>query len=245
MKYTLKKRMRLKKNKKQRKTRRGGGPNQSLALTIMLSLLGVANSKYYMTACAGNTCRSPVAETMIKRMISDPTTVTSFGVNVRAKGSKMADLSEQMSLDLCHDDLECRTSVKDHKSQSFNPTLVHNILKDPIATIQIIPMDDKTSDAVKDLLKMYDFSEGELKRITVGITCDATTNVCENKSANVPDPFFAKGTHFETGAYGNMSTVLSDFLENKLLQQSPARQMRWQQKGKTLKPNLKIRNSGR
>jgi len=230
---------RLKKTIKKRR-RRGGGPGQSTLLAvILLNLIAVSNGKkYYMTACAGNTCRSPMAEAYLKDLVSDPNVVSSFGVNVRAPGSPMAPLTEKIALDICNGNNECIIGVKNHKSKPFDPTLVNNILRDPENTLQIIPMDSKTANGVKELLRTSGLTAEELSRITVGANCD-TNGVCEYESAEAPDPFFARGTRFEKEAYGNTSGILSNFTANRVLQQTPKRQFN------SYVPNSKTRNSGR
>lgn len=231
-----------KKSKKINKTRkRGGGIGTSALSAILFSLFVVSDSKhYYMTACAGNTCRSPMAAEMLKTVVPRDQ-VSSFGVNVRAPGSQMAPLTEQIALDLCNYDTVCVNNVKNHKSQSFDPIMVHTILEDPENTLQIIPMDDKTANGVYDLLKRNNFTDDELVRIKVGVG--------EHISANAPDPFFAKGTHFEVGAYGNTSSILSDFVKNEVFGQTPMKEKKWKQEGNTLKQyiinNNKINNRQR
>jgi protein-tyrosine-phosphatase len=233
-------------NKKQRKRtkRRGGGPGQSTLLAvILLTLVGVSNGKkYFMTACAGNTCRSPMAEAYLKDLVSDPNTVSSFGVNVRVPNSPMAPLTEKIALDICKGNEECIIDVKNHKSKSFDLTLVNNILNDPENTLQIIPMDSKTANGVKDLLRTSGLNDDKLSRITVGANCD-TNGVCEYESAEAPDPFFARGTRFENKAYYNTSKGLSEFIPAKVLQQTPNPQFfNRNPKYKTQKNNF---NSGR
>ena len=227
---------RLKKTIKKRK-RRGGGLGQSTLLAvILLNLIAVSNSKkYYMTACAGNTCRSPMAEAYLKDLVSDPNSVSSFGINVRVPNSPMAHLTEKIALDICNGNEECIIGVKNHKSKPFDLTLVNNILNDPENTLQIIPMDSKTANGVKELLRTSGLSDDKLLRITVGANCDAN-GVCKYESAEAPDPFFARGTRFEKEAYGNTSGILSNFTSNRVLQQTPKRQYF---------PNSKTRNSGR
>jgi len=240
MKKSLKRQSkRLKKTIKKRK-RRGGGPGQSALLAlILLNLIAVSNGKkYYMTACAGNTCRSPMAEAYLKDLVSDPNVVSSFGVNVRAPGSSMAPLTEKIALDVCNGNEECIIGVKNHKSKPFDLTLVNNILNDPENTLQIIPMDSKTANGVKDLLRTSGLTDEQLSRINVGANCDIN-GACEYESAEAPDPFFARGTQFEQQAYGNTSSILSNFMGNKVLQKTPKRQFN------SYVPNSKTRNSGR
>jgi hypothetical protein len=96
-------------------------------------------------------------------------------------------------------------------------------LRDPENTLQIIPMDSKTANGVKELLQTSGLTDEELSRITVGANCD-TNGVCEYESAEAPDPFFARGTPFENEAYYNTSKRLSKFIPNEVLRQTPKRQ---------------------
>ena len=207
----------LKRNKKNKRTKRiinGGGVDfiKKTAM-IMFTLLGVVNStRFVMTACAGNTCRSPMAAEYAKLYV-DPTTVSSFGVNVRAEGSPMAPLTEEISLGLCKNNEDCINSVKNHKSQPFNVTLVKEMLNIPENTLQIIPMDDKTYDECKIILKNSGLTEREFDKITVGAKCE--TGWC--KSANAPDPFFFRNTPNENRAYEETSGILSEFMVNAKL----------------------------
>ena len=99
-------------------------------------------------------------------------------------------------------------------------------------------MDSKTANGIKELLRTSGLTDEELSRITVGANCD-TNGVCEYESAEAPDPFFARGTRFEKQAYGNTSGILSNFMANSVLQQTPKRQFN------SYVPNSKTRNSGR
>jgi protein-tyrosine-phosphatase len=237
MKKSLKRQTKRFKKTRKRTKRRGGGQGQSTLLAvILLTLVGVSiGKKYYMTACAGNTCRSPMAAGYLKGLVSDPNSVSSFGINVRVPNSPMAPLTEKIALDICNGNEECVIGVKNHKSKPFDLTLVNNILNDPENTLQIIPMDSKTANGVKELLQTSGLSDDELSRITVGANCDAN-GVCEYESAEAPDPFFARGTPYEPKAYYNTSQQLSKFIPDKVLQQTPKRQYF---------PNSKTRNSGR
>ena len=222
MKKSLKRQPKRFKKTRKRTKRRGGGPGQSTLLAvILLTLVGVSSGKkYYMTACAGNTCRSPMAEAYLKDLVSDPNSVSSFGINVRVPNSPMAPLTEKIALDICNGNEECIIGVKNHKSKSFDLTLVNNILNDPENTLQIIPMDSKTANGVKELLRTSGLNDDKLLRITVGANCDSN-GVCEYESAEAPDPFFTRGTQFEPKAYYNTSSQLLNFIPKKVLQQTP------------------------
>jgi protein-tyrosine-phosphatase len=224
---------RVKTRKRKGKRRGGGGNFSSTAATILFTLLTLASTThgsggkhYYMTACAGNTCRSPQAEYMIKSLVDDPDLVSSFGVNVRAPGSSMAPLTKQIATDLCEDDETCMENVNNHKSKPFDYALVKHILEDPNNTLQILPMDDKTADSIFVILQNYDFDKSELSRIHVGADC-SPNGECQIKSAKAPDPFFDKGTFRESGSYANTSAILSDFVEDSVLHKTPARAKYW------------------
>ncbi len=222
MKKSLKRQSKRFKKTRKRTKRRGGGPGQSTLLAvILLTLVGVSiGKKYYMTACAGNTCRSPMAEAYLKDLVSDPNSVSSFGVNVRVPNSPMAPLTEKIALDICNGNEECIIGVKNHKSKPFDLTLVNNILNDPENTLQIIPMDSKTANGVKEILRTSGLNDDKLLRITVGANCDSN-GVCEYESAEAPDPFFTRGTPFEPEAYYNTSQQLLKFIPDKVLRQTP------------------------
>ncbi len=256
----MKIRITKKRVKTRKRKRRGGGGNfSSTAATVLFTLLTVAAASatatatthsgagkhYYMTACAGNTCRSPQAEYMIKTLVDDPGLVSSFGVNVRAQGSSMAPLTKQIATDLCEDDETCIESVNNHKSKPFDYALVKHILEDPRNTLQILPMDDKTADSIFDILQNYDFDQSELSRIHVGVDCNSNGK-CDIKSAQAPDPFFDKNTGREAGSYANTSSILSDFIENRVLKKTPARGKYWEPSSTTKNKIVKkFRNSGR
>ena len=230
-----KRRNSIKKRRKTKKTRKhkikGGSGNLFQIMGIFFILFAVANgTHYYMTACAGNTCRSPMAEKIIQSLISDPNLVSSFGINVRTPNSSMAPFTEKIASDLCNNNPDCLKRVENHKSQQLDTSLVHNILDNPENTLQIIPMDDKTADGVIDLLQKSGLSLKQLSRITVGINCDVN-GVCEHKSANAPDPFYDKGTNMEATSYKKTYDILSDVIENELLKKTPVNQQRWQVSG--------------
>ena len=240
------------KNKTRNRKRRGGGGNfSSTAATILFTFLTMAaaanrdgGKQYYMTACAGNTCRSPQAEYMLKSLVDDPDVVSSFGVNVRAPGSSMAPLTKQIATDLCEDDETCIESVNNHKSKPFDYALVKHILEDPNNTLQILPMDDKTADNIFNILQNYDFDKSELSRIHVGADCHPNGE-CTIKSAKAPDPFFDKGTWREPASYANTSSTLSDFIENRVITKTPARAKEWKPYKNEIVKTYRARNSGR
>jgi protein-tyrosine-phosphatase len=251
------KRVTKRKLKRRANTRkRGGGGNlSSMTATVLFTFLtfALANSNgkhYYMTACAGNTCRSPQAEYMIKSLVDDPNLVSSFGVNVRAPGSSMAPLTKQIATDLCQDNETCIESVNDHKSKQFDYALVKHILENPNNTLQILPMDDKTADSVFDILQKYDFDDSELSRIHVGADCNKNGE-CSIKSANAPDPYFDKGTWREPGSYANASSTIANFIENQVMYKTPSNPQKWIPDGNNIQritryPNKrKQKNSGR
>ena len=147
-------------------------------------------------------------------------------------------------------ELEDILNVDIEEYEKFNQSLVEkygkitkkNSWDDPENTLQIIPMDSKTANGVKDLLRTSGLNDDKLSRITVGANCD-TNGVCEYESAEAPDPFFARGTRFENKAYYNTSKGLSEFIPAKVLQQTPNPQFfNRNPKYKTQKNNF---NSGR
>jgi protein-tyrosine-phosphatase len=247
---THNKRITKRKLKRRVNTRkRGGGGNlSSMTAAVLFTFLtfAVANSNsvgkhYYMTACAGNTCRSPQAEYMIKSLVDDPNLVSSFGVNVRAPGSSMAPLTKQIATDLCEDNETCIESVNNHKSKQFDYALVKQILEDPNNTLQILPMDDKTADSIFDILQKYDFDKSELSRIHVGADCDKNGE-CRIKSADAPDPYFDKGTWREPGSYANASSTITDFIENDVMRKTSANPKKWIPDGNNIRQKNRYQN---
>jgi len=95
---------------------------------------------------------------------------------------------------LCKDDISCQQRVEEHKSTQFDCQEVVNILRsNPLATFNIIPMDDSVANAIAALMAKCDMTAEEKSRVKVGF--------CDEKSAAVPDPFKHQGTEHELDAY--------------------------------------------
>ena len=196
---------RLKKNHK--KTHKKGGmfKRALAALTTGFLLLGstilpsatAGGDKYIIAVCAGNTCRSTMAqEQLISILGTESYNIFSRGVNVRASGSAMAPLSEAFSIATCEGDQECITRVKEHRSTQFDCQEVVKILRaNSLATFLIIPMDDDVADSIEKLLTLCDMTAEERSRVSVGF--------CDAKSANIQDPFWDKNQPTEGNAYSN------------------------------------------
>ena len=187
---------------------------------------GSCGTKYYMTACAGNTCRSPQAEYKINSLLDgkSDSAVFSRGTKVRIPNTEMAPLSAQIANDLCNGNETCEKKVKAHASKSVNCKEIKDIISQG-HTLQIIPMDDMVADQISSLLHdTCEFDSSELSKINVGLECK--DNVCKHKSAGIPDPFFLKDTPFKSQAYANTSQIMSDVIENEF-QKCSINPMRW------------------
>jgi protein-tyrosine-phosphatase len=193
---------RLKNNYK--KTQKKGGVKglkSALLAASSIGLLGAAKTQtdnYIMAVCAGNTCRSTMAqEALISILGNTDYEIFSRGVTVGERlGKPMAPLSEAVSIETCKGDQECITRVKAHESTQFDCNEVLKILRANLkATIEIIPMDDTVADKIKMLMDVCELSPQEKSRIKIGF--------CDEKSAKIPDPFFDKGTPREGQAYAD------------------------------------------
>jgi protein-tyrosine-phosphatase len=164
--------------------------------SIVMRVVGGGN-EYIMAVCAGNTCRSTMAqEQLIQILGQENYTIFSRGVSVRNPGAAMAPLSEAFSVATCEGDQQCITRVKEHVSTQFDCQEVVNILRsNPLATFLLIPMDDNVADSIEKLLSLCDMTAEERSRVSVGF--------CDKKSANIQDPFFDKGKPTEGNAYSN------------------------------------------
>lgn len=207
--------------KTHKKTHKKGGMKKALtAIAIGLSLLGSivsGDNKYIMAVCAGNTCRSTMAqEKLINSLGQEDYEIFSRGVSVRSPGASMAPFSEALGKALCKNDLECQQRVEQHSSTQFDCDEVVKILRsNPLATFNIIPMDDNVADAIASLMSKCDMTPEEKSRVTVG--------VCGEKSAQVPDPFKYKGTEYEQQAYDEAHTQIDtvvDRIAEKLMDYS-------------------------
>jgi protein-tyrosine-phosphatase len=211
----------LKKNRKTLKKNGGGFYNLLNLLAgsgLVLTLIGQACGKInIMTACAGNTCRSPVGEFYIKTLLGEKEgigQITSRGVSVRAPDSPMAPYSQIFSKQICGDNSECIKEVEAHKSQSFKCEDIIRLIDGPDTQLRIIPMDDITANKILDTLNKCNLTPEERKKIVVGLDCDMS-GTCNKKSAEIPDPFFQKGTPYEHASYTNMVDTLSKKLDNE------------------------------
>ncbi len=186
-----------------RKTRKIGG-NRFL---IWLSLLGLVGGKIIMTACAGNTCRSPYAEFVLKEEYGFSNTI-SRAVNSRNPGAPMAPLSAAASKELCKGDEQCMARVDAHKSTSFTCDEVKEIIESSADVLKIIPMDDKVADKIAEVLEDCDITSKDRSRIELGLGCH--DGVCDRKSAAIPDPFFDRGTEREQKSYEEMTKMVQE-----------------------------------
>ena len=210
----------IKKNRKTRKIRqlknnykkthkKGGVKSLRSLINSGILLLGsivshatAGGDKYIMAVCAGNTCRSTMAqEQLIKILGTENYNIFSRGVSVRNPGAPMAPLSEAFSVATCKGDQECITRVKEHRSIQFDCQEVVNILRsNPLATFLLIPMDDNVADSIEKLMLTCDMTAEERTRVSVGF--------CDAKSAEVQDPFFDKGKPTEGNAYSNAASKI-------------------------------------
>jgi len=207
-----------KQNKNTIKKRKGGMKVGTLATgALLLSSLGTAcGSKHIMTACAGNTCRSPVAEKQIQSVLGSDYDgkIVSRGVNVRQPGAPMAPYSGKFSMGYCdYGDVGCIEDVESHHSTPFECGEIESMAKNPTDTVQIIPMDDAVADNINARLDSCNFKPEIRGRVNVGLDCN--NGVCGKKSANVPDPFFKRGTPAEKGAYVEMQDQIRNVVSNE------------------------------
>jgi protein-tyrosine-phosphatase len=186
--------------KTHKKTHKKGGMKRALTAfaTIGLSLLGSVvdgANHYIMAVCAGNTCRSTMEQEKLIRILGrEDYEIFSRGVSVRKPGAPMAPFSAALGIALCEGDLACQQRVEEHKSTQFDCQEVVNILRsNPLATFNIIPMDDNVANAIAVLMSKCDMTAEEKSRVKVGF--------CDEKSAAVPDPFKHQGTEHELDAY--------------------------------------------
>jgi protein-tyrosine-phosphatase len=201
------KKRRFKKNYK--KTQKKGGVKDLIKILLLGSIAMSVESgdneyinKYIMAVCAGNTCRSTMAqEQLIKILGTENYNIFSRGVAVRNPGAAMAPLSEAFSVATCEGDQACITRVKEHISTQFDCEEVVKILRANLnATFLIIPMDDNVADSIEKLMSLCDMTDAERSRVSVGF--------CDEKSANVQDPFFDKNQPTEGNAYSNAANQI-------------------------------------
>ena len=196
-------------------SKKGGVKILSLAtLGLGLSALGTAcGDRQIMTACAGNTCRSPVAEHLIGNTL-DNVAVFSRGVNVRTPGASMAPYSDNFAKAYCdYGDLECLKGVETHQSKAFECGEIEQRIANHDNTLQIIPMDDSVAEKIHIGLETCALTPAQRGRIKVGLDC--ASGVCKKTSAQVKDPFFDKGTPKEREAYKTMEEQISDMISDE------------------------------
>ena len=222
MKHKTRKLRRLKKSRKLKrfrkyynkfkKTQKKGGVKKFLTALISLALGGFAISEsgnnYKIPVCAGNTCRSTLAETTLETLLDDGYTIMSRGATVGdRKGSPMAPLSEYVGMNLCKGNTECATKVKAHESTQFDCNEIVNILRTNLnATVEIIPMDNKVEANINILMDKCELSVEEKSRLKIGF--------CDKKSPNIYDPYFVKGTDKEGRAYADTANkIYEEFIK--------------------------------
>jgi len=214
----------FKKHTKTLKTHKKGGGlfnfvNLISKAGLVLTLLGSACGKtHIMTACAGNTCRSPVGEFYTKSILGNQEgigDILSRGVSVREANSPMAPYSSYFAKEICGNNEDCKKEVDEHKSKSFSCEEILSLIEEPGAILRIIPMDNTTSDKIFDILSKCGLTPEQQKKIIVGLNCDSK-GVCERKSAEIPDPFFQRKTPYEHASYVNMVDAVKLALSNDL-----------------------------
>jgi len=216
MKYKTKKLRRPKKTRKLKrfkkyynkfkKTQKKGGVKKLFAMILALGGYAISESgdgdDYKIPVCAGNTCRSTIAEKTLEILLDNDYKIMSRGATVGdRKGSPMAPLSEYVGMNLCKGNTECETKVKAHESTQFDCNEIVNILRSNLnATVEIIPMDDKVEGNINELMEKCKLSVEEKSRLKIGF--------CDKKSPNIYDPFFVKGTDKEGRAYADTANKI-------------------------------------
>lgn len=214
----LSKKRLVKKRSRNTVKKRGGMKLGALATgALLLSSVGKAcGNKNIMTACAGNTCRSPVAEKQLQNLLGPgyEGKIVSRGVNVRQPGAPMAPYSGKFAQQYCdYGDSDCINDVESHHSTPFECGEIESMVDNPTDTVQIIPMDDAVADSINAKLDSCNLSPEVRKKVNVGLNCN--DGVCETKSANVPDPFFKRGTPQEKQAYVEMENQINDVISKE------------------------------
>jgi protein-tyrosine-phosphatase len=182
---------------------------------LILNFLGTACGKtHIMTACAGNTCRSPVGEFYIKSILGDNEDVNIFsrGVNVRQMNSTMAPYSNYFAKEICGNNEKCKRGVDEHRSTPFSCEEIMTLIEEPDAILRIIPMDETTSQKIFDALRICNLTQSQRNKIIVGLDCNS--GVCKRTSGEVPDPFFQQKTPYEHASYVNMVKSVRAALSN-------------------------------
>lgn len=185
---------------------------------ILVNLIGTTCGKtHIMTACAGNTCRSPVGEFYVKSILEgreDIGNIFSRGVSVRQENSAMAPYSNYFAKKICGDNESCKRSVEEHKSKSFKCEEIISLIQEPGAILRIIPMDETTYQKIINNLDRCNLTSEERNKIIVGLDCD--DGICKKNSGQVPDPFFQQKTPYEHASYVNMVKAVKNALLNDI-----------------------------
>lgn len=189
-----------------------GGVKIKEYVAILLGLCSGVESAHMMAVCAGNTCRSPVAEASLRASLPVSTIISSRGTSVRTPGSPMAPFSKLAALSLCMGDAECIDKTNSHESTLFKCEEIKDILKSG-ETVQIIPMDDSVSTSISGILSKCHFTHNETSRLHVGLDCEK--GICKEKSAKIKDPYDAQGTSEEATAYTDMIGEVSRIMKQE------------------------------
>lgn len=183
---------------------------------ILVNLIGTTCGKtHIMTACAGNTCRSPVGEFYVKSLLRNETgvgNIFSRGVSVRQANSSMAPYSSYFAKEICGNNERCKREVDEHKSKSLNCKEIISLISDRDAILRIIPMDETTYHKISAILNRCRLTSKQRNKIIVGLNCD--NGVCKRNSGEVPDPFFQQKTPYEHSSYVNMVQTVKLALAN-------------------------------
>lgn len=187
-----------------------------LKVGILVNLIETTCGKtHIMTACAGNTCRSPVGEFYVKSLMRNQTgigDIFSRGVSVRQANSSMALYSSYFAKEICGNNESCKREVDEHKSKSLNCEEIISLIKDCGAILRIIPMDETTYHKILTILNECRLSRKQRNKIIVGLNCH--NGICKRNSGEVPDPFFQQKTPYEHSSYVNMVQTVKSALVN-------------------------------
>jgi protein-tyrosine-phosphatase len=160
--------------------------------------------EYIIAVCAGNTCRSPIAEYIFKMLLKKSYNyIFSRGVNVRIPNSEMAPYSKYFATQTCNGDLRCIKDVSEHKSTPFSIQEIIALLQsNPLATVKIVAMDDDVSSNVVGQLHTY-FNNIEDKKIIKGFESRIKIGYGNGNETSVkaPDPYWDRNTPKERESY--------------------------------------------
>jgi protein-tyrosine-phosphatase len=183
-----------------------------IIIGILLKLVTVCGKMHIMTACSGNTCRSPIGEFYIKSILFQTSHIFSRGVNVRQENSSMAPYSNYFAKEICGNNEHCKREVDEHKSKPVRCEEIISIVKVPNAILRIIPMDETTYHKIFAILNSCILTHKQRNKIIVGLDCD--NGICKRNNGEVPDPFFQQKTPYEHSAYVNMVQIVKLTLVN-------------------------------